>query len=169
MQPDPRRPDGVTILSISAILGSVALLFAGTAIESGIGTSSSLSPVALALVIVIAFGYVGLGLLTTIPFAVVMLTIAVIYLATGIGFFGGRSWAWRLGIALSLMDVVLSIIQTVELGWILYRMDGVVFGGLFYSIPGLFIMLSILYYLTRPYVRNFFERKTPATPPSSLH
>jgi hypothetical protein len=157
MQPRLRRPDGVTILGMSAVLASITLVLAGIALALGAGTASS-GPESGAILVVLAFGYGGVGSLMNITaFATMILILAILYFATGIGFFWGRLWAWILGIALSLNGIVLNIIQISA--WM---------PGLYFSAPEQLATLLILYYLTRPYVRNFFRKKILTTSSSSI-
>ncbi|OLD78258.1 hypothetical protein AUF62_02890 [archaeon 13_1_20CM_52_20] len=62
--------------------------------------------------------------------------LAILYLAAGIGFFSGRRWAWTLGIMLALFGVAPSILQAITRA----QYD-------FFGIPGLTVTLLILVYL----------------------
>ena len=163
MQPKPRRPTGVTILGVLAILGGIAGLIGGvTLIGLGllIGTLLA-SQISNQLTLA---GYPGLsgleaGLIGTIVIVlgVVVLLVGILYLAVGIGFFGGKGWAWTLGLIASVINVVLSIVQ-------------IAFGS-YGSIIGLIIGGLILYYLMRPHVKTFFGKgqagaPMPTSPPA---
>jgi len=165
MQPSLRRPYGATILGISAVLSSMALLYAGTALASGLGTASS-GPESDALLILFAFGFAGVGQLLyqlSITSFVVLtaLILAILYLGTGIGFFLKKRWAWTLGVALSLIEIVLNAIQLVVLAVVLVVILGVGNPIDFVGVPGFLIPLLILYYLTRPRVRALFRKISP--------
>jgi len=167
MQPLLRRPYGATILGISAVLSSMALLYAGTALASGLGTASN-GPESDALLILFAFGFAGVGqLLYRLPitsFVVLTATaiLAILYLSTGIGFFLKKRWAWTLGVALSLIEIVLNAIQLVVLAVVLVVILGVGNPIDFAGLPGFLIPLFILYYLTRPHVRTLFRKMSPS-------
>jgi hypothetical protein len=146
MQAKPPRPTGVTILGILAILGGLALLFAG-AILIGVGTLAS-AQVANAIK---NAGYTGLGNIdasTVAVFAIglgaLILILGILYFAVGVGFFGGRGWAWTLGIIVSIISIVTDIIQIAL--------------GAYSNILGVIIGLLIIYYLTRPHVKAYFGK-----------
>lgn len=146
MQAKPPRPTGVTILGVLAILGGLALLFAG-AILIGVGTLAS-AQVANAIK---NAGYTGLGNIdasTVAAFAIglgaLILILGILYFAVGVGFFGGRGWAWRLGIIVSIISIVTDIIQIAL--------------GAYSNILGVIIGLLIIYYLTRAHVKAYFGK-----------
>jgi hypothetical protein len=151
MQPKPKRPTGVTVLAILAILGALGLLFSGAAlIGLGLllGTLATNAAIANAIA---TSGYPGLaslgvGTLSALLVALgaVILILGILYFAVGIGFFGGKGWAWTLGIIVSVVGIVLDIVQ-------------IGFGG-YSSILGLIIGILIIYYLMRPHVKAFFGK-----------
>lgn len=163
MQPRPRRPTGVTILGVLAILGGLAGL-AGGALLIGvsflIGTLATTASINNQLA---ASGYPGLvGVVTAaqlatllLAFGVVLLVLGILYLITGIGFFGGKGWAWTLGIVVSVIGLIFGIIQIAV--------------GSYGSLFGVIIDVLIIYYLTRPHVKSFFGKgsPTPMTPATS--
>jgi len=161
MQLKPKRPTGVTILAVLAILGAIGLLFSGTAL---IGLGILLGTLAASVDITNAInnaGYPGLsslgvGTITALIIALgaVFLILGILYLAVGIGFFGGKRWAWTLGIIVSVIGIVLAIVQ-------------LVFGN-YGSILSLIISLLIVYYLMRPHVKAFFGKGTPMASPSTM-
>src|SRR2546428_3378922 len=76
--------------------------------------------------------------------------LAILYLAAGIGFFSGRRWAWTLGITLAFVGIASSILQTIT--WTQQ-------GDEFFAVPGLSVAVWVLVYLTRPLARNFFFKR----------
>ena len=66
------------------------------------------------------------------------------YFAVGIGYFGGKGWAWTVGIIVTAISIVLDIVQ-------------IAFGA-YSNAFGLVIGLLIIYYLTRPHVKVFFGK-----------
>jgi len=154
MQPKPPRPTGVTVLAVLAILGAIALLFSGAVL---IGLGLLLGTLAASVDITNAItnaGYPGLSSLGTatisafiIALGAVILILGILYLAVGIGFFGGKRWAWTLGIIVSVIGIVLGIVQ-------------IAFGN-YGSVLSVIISLLIVYYLMRPHVKVFFGKGTP--------
>ncbi len=163
MQVKPRRPTGVTILGVLAILGAIALLFSGVvliALGLVIGTyAGSQLTNSLATAGYSGLASLGAGTIAAIVTALGagLLILGILYFAFGVGFFGGKGWAWTLGIIVVSIGIILNIIQ-IALGSI-----GSVFG--------LIIGLLIVYYLTRPHVKTFFGKgpavATPVTSPGS--
>ncbi len=151
MQPKPKRPTGVTILGVLAILGGLGGLISGAALVALgllLGTLATNAAIASAIA---TSGYPGLASLGVgtisallLVLGAVVLTLGILYLAVGIGFFGGKGWAWTLGIIVSVIGIVLDIVQ-------------IAFGG-YSSILGLIIGLLIIYYLMRPHVKAFFGK-----------
>ena len=74
------------------------------------------------------------------------------------GYFGGKGWAWTLGIVVTILSVILDVVQ-------------IAFGAIS-NVFGLVIGILILYYLTRPHVKAFFGKgpafmgSSPMPPPS---
>src|SRR5213594_4304617 len=153
MQPKPPRPTGVTILAVLAILGAIALLFFGAGL---IGLGLLLGTLTASVDITSAItnaGYPGLASLGVgtisaliIALGAAILILGILYLAVGIGFFGGKRWAWNLGMIVSIIGIVLAIVQ-------------LAFGN-YGSILSLIISLLIVYYLMRPHVKTFFGKGT---------
>jgi len=160
MQAKPPRPTGVTILAVLAILAALALLFSGVVL---IGLGILLGTLATSIDITNAItnaGYPGLASLGTatisafiIALGAVILILGILYLAVGIGFFGGRGWAWTLGIVVSVIGIVIDIVQ-------------LVFGN-YNGILSLIISVLIIYYLMRPHVKAFFGKGPAMAPPMS--
>ena len=118
------RPSGVTILGILAILIGVLGIAGGAVLL----TSTDI---------------------TTLLLSVFAVLVGLLYLATGIGFFRGDSWARILGILVSLLSLVRNLIEAAT-------------GGIIFAIPGIIVAAIILYYLTRPEVKAWFvQGKTP--------
>src|SRR5438093_9316983 len=152
MQPKLPRPTVVTVLAVLAILGAIALLFSGAVL---IGLGLLLGTLTASVDITSAItnaGYPGLASLGVgtisaliIALGAVCLIVGILYLAVGIGFFGGKRWAWNLGIIVSVIGIVLNVIQMI--------------GGNYSGVLSLIISLLIIYYLMRPHVKVFFARE----------
>src|SRR6266704_1182342 len=119
MQPKPKRPTGVTVLAILEFLGGLVGLGAGALL---IGNASTLLN-ALGAVAVI-FGIVSLVL--------------------GVGFLGGKGWAWTLGIVVGVLNIISSLVQAAV--------------GDYSNIIGIIFPIIIIYYLMRPHVKAFFGK-----------
>ena len=112
------RPTGVTILAVLAgIFGVLGLLGSLTLMGVGLGI----------------FGIIGL-------------VVAVLYLALAYGFWTLQSWAWVLGMGLSVLSIVLAVIQLVQGTNIVNTILNVLISG------------AILYYLNTPAVKAAFGR-----------
>jgi hypothetical protein len=153
--PTPPRPEGIRVLGGFALLSGIMLLIAGITFALPFTDRWDYGPALLGFWIVSAFGYVGFAqflptlFVPTIGIPIVII-LAILYFAVGIGFFSGRRWAWTLGIVLSLVAVASSIIQIVT--WT-QQGDG------FFAAPGLIVGVLALVYLTRPLARNFFFKR----------
>jgi hypothetical protein len=144
-KPTPSRPNGITVLGSLALLAGIMLLFAGIVLALPSGRWDY-GPGLIGFWIMLGFGYVGFAQYLPTMYVALMVVLAILYLAAGIGFFSGRRWAWTLGIMLALAGVASSILQTIT--WT-QQGDG------FYAVPGLIVAVLVLVYLTRPFARNF--------------
>jgi hypothetical protein len=125
MQPartKPPRTTGVTVLSILAVLIGLFGIVGGTGLLLNANTILASLDALLAVVI------------------------GVLYVAAGFGFFRGEEWAWALGIIVSIVSLVVSIVEHPAAHA--------------YGIPGAIVAVIVIYYLTRPKVRVFFGRGT---------
>jgi hypothetical protein len=132
MQPKPRRPTGVTILGILSILAGLGGIIVGA--------------VALGVSGLVASTYPG-GAAVAAAIGAVLLIIGILELVYGIGFFGGKGWAWTLAMIGSVLQIIFGIVS-------------IAFGSVG-SVFGLIISILILYYLTRPHVKAYFGKGPP--------
>jgi hypothetical protein len=144
MQSKPARPTGVTVLGVLAILAGLAGLAGGALL---LGLSG-----------VVASTYPG-GATVAAAIGAVLLIIGILELVYGIGFFGGKGWAWTLAMIGSVLNIIFGIVS-------------IAFGS-FGSAFGLIISILILYYLTRTHVKAYFGKVPPTMgsspmPPSSV-
>ena len=158
MQQKSRRPTGVTILGILAILSGIAGLAAGAVL---LGASLAVGTITSSLKdYLTSQGYSQLSsYVTASNVALVLgilgafsLIVGLFWLAEGWGALNGKGWAWTVGIILLVLSIINSILQ-------------VAFGN-FSSALGLVINLLVVYYLTRAHVKAFFG-KGPSTMRSS--
>jgi len=144
----PPRPSGITFLGGLALLAGIMLLFAVISLAIPAYPNWTYGPGLIGAWIIMCFGYAGWFLPTMLGVTMIVI-LAILYLAAGIGFFSGRRWASTLGITLALVGVASSTLQTIT--WPQYD---------FFAIPGLIVTLLILVYLTTPLARNlFFKRR----------
>jgi hypothetical protein len=72
------------------------------------------------------------------------LIFGILGLVLGIGFLGGKGWAWTLGIVVGALNIIVSLVET-----------GI---GFYSSIIGIIFPIIIIYYLMRPHVKAFFGK-----------
>lgn len=153
---ETKRPVGVTIIAILAIIGGILLLFGGIAfvalapILSQINTiddNSSNSTFSLNIngtdvtvpknTLFIFGGFLGI-----IGGALIVIGIAGFVVAWGL--LTGKGWAWIVTIIVAIISIILNLIVVIS-------------GGL-ENIIGLIIYGIIIYYLYRPSVKSYFGR-----------
>jgi hypothetical protein len=151
-KPYSPRPDGITFLGGLAFLAGIVLLVAAITFALPYPDGWANGPALIGVLIVLSFGYFGFGQFLPALFAPIgipiILLLAVLYLAAGIGLFSGRRWAWTLGTTLALFGVASSILQAISFSF--YD---------FFGIPGLIVTVIILVYLVSPLARNFFFKR----------
>ena len=152
-----RRPTGVTIIAVLAIIAGVLLLFGGislVALAPFIGqikvnddtntSNTSLSLNVNGTVVTIPNNplFVLGGFIGILGAMLIVLGIANFVVAWGL--LKGKGWAWIVTIVINIISAVLNIISIVA--------------GSFGSIGGLIINGIIIYYLYRPNVKSYFGR-----------
>jgi lysylphosphatidylglycerol synthetase-like protein (DUF2156 family) len=68
----------------------------------------------------------------------------LVYVLTGFGFLQGARWAWTPGFIVSILNLVRTLLEAAQ-------------GAVLFALPGIIVALIILYYLTTPAVRGFFD------------
>lgn len=123
------RPAGVAILAILQMLGGVLIFLFGILAVSASGMTSTLG----------AYGY---GYLAGAMGAIgaLVLVIGLIGIGLGYGLWKGKGWAWTATLIFSILAA---------LGSLVALPPGVV---------SLLIEIAILYYLTRPHVKQYFGK-----------
>ena len=86
------RPLGVTVLTVVAAIGGALVLLAGLALVGLVGSA----------------GAGGAGILPASAFGIISLAQAVMLLAFAFGAWSLRPWAWMVGIASSVVGLVLA-------------------------------------------------------------
>lgn len=142
------RPSGVAILSILAALGGILCLIGAAVLGILAGTWSEFIETIVEDYGAGAIPGVG-GFLTGIIMAIaaVAAIIGILYLITAYGLWVGKSWAWWLTIILSVLGII---------GGLLSLPVGII---------GIIIYILIIYYFTRPHVKEFFGLAAPPPPP----
>jgi hypothetical protein len=133
------RPTGVTILAILEIIGGIfALLASATFFLLGaLATGIEFDMVEGA-----PFMMPFLGALATLV-GVVFIVVGLVAFVLAYGFWTGKGWAWILGIIFAIIGIVLGAVSLV---------------GSPASIVGIVLNIVIIYYLTRPHVKEWFGR-----------
>ena len=149
-KPTPPRPEEITVLGGFALLAGIMLLFAGISLSLPFYPRWDYGPGLIGFWIILGFGYVGWLQFFPTMFLPVIVMLAILYFAAGIGFLWGRRWAWTLGIALAFVGVASSILLTIT---------STLQGGGFSGVPGFIVAVWVLVYLRRPLVRNFFFKR----------
>ena len=131
--PAATRPLGITILAVLSAIGGVLSILAGIALV-GLGGFAAASTGAAALF--------GLGAV----FGLIALVTGIANLAFAYGAWTLKPWAWPLGVALSVVSIVLSVLTIVGGGDITGQILPIV------------ISAIILYYLFQANVKALFGR-----------
>ena len=144
-----QRPSGVAVLSILIALGGILSLLGAVFIGILAGTWAEALESLIEQYGAGAIPGIG-GFLSGIlaAIAVVAAIIGILMLIDAYGLWAGKSWAWWLTIVLSFIGIILGLL----------------------SLPGGIITIAIdiliIYYFTRPHVKEFFGLSAPSPPPS---
>ncbi|HET8847946.1 MAG TPA: hypothetical protein VFM20_04065 [Nitrososphaeraceae archaeon] len=152
---ETKRPVGVTIIAILAIIGGILLLFGGIAfvalapilsqintIDDGSNSSFSLNINGTDVTVPKNTLFIFGGFLGIIGGALIVIGIAGFVVAWGL--LTGKGWAWIVTIIVAIISIILNLIVVIS-------------GGL-ENIIGLIIYGIIIYYLYRPSVKSYFGR-----------
>ena len=169
-----KRPFGVTIIAILALVGSVVLIFGGlSSLVSGAffaaipienvmtemeqqeqGQQQPLSVAELHALIQL------LGSSSIVMGAIVMV-IGIGYLIVSYGLLKGREWAWTITVVLTMISIIVQIvfiITTSILNASLHHDMNTSLYHLIDQIIGIAINGIILYYLYHPSVKRYFKK-----------
>lgn len=144
------RPAGVAVLAIlSALVGVLSLIGA-----AALGILAGASPEFFDSMMqqygvggMPGFGGFVAGILMAI--AAVSAIIGILLFINAYGLWTGKGWAWWLTIILSVLDIIGGLLSILS-GW-----------GIIWIIIG----ILIIYYFTRPHVKEFFGLAAPPPPP----
>lgn len=138
-----KRPVGVTILAILAIIGGLLSLIVAALgfLAAGVVASGAL-----------AGANVPANSTTVLAFSSgSLIVLGILYLAFGIGAFMLKGWAWTAGIIALVLGLISNIASPFIAG-----------GGWTGSVIGIVVDLLLLYYLFRPNVRQAFGKGAAA-------
>lgn len=132
MASNARRPILIAILAILEFIAGLVLVLGGALLLTGVLSVSELEPELQNL------GSAG---------GVALIVIGIIYLIVAGGFWNGWKIMWYIGLIVTVISIILEIA-----GLIMGGFSGITIG----VIVPLIIDLLILFYLSRPGVREFF-------------
>ena len=142
------RPTGVAVLAILSALGGVLSLIGAAVLGILAGATSDFIES-----IVEQYGAGAIpeaGEFVAAMFmaiAAVAAIIGILLFIDAYGLWTGRSWAWWLTIILSVIGIILGLLSLPS------------------GIIGIIIEVLIIYYFTRPHVKEFFGLAAPPPPP----
>ena len=163
-----KRPPGVTIIAILAIISGIILLFGGLTLI-GAGALFSTAP---ADVPNNSNGLESMGSFFGMAFLLlgaILLVIGVGYLVMSYGLLKGKGWAWTITIILTVISIAIQIVSGITNSIVIASIsnDGAsIVSGWVVQIIGIAIDIIILYYLYRPHVKAFFGKSHPITSPT---
>ena len=131
-EPIKQRPTEVSILAVLQVLGGLASFVLGVITLALIG---SLPPPPQDVSALLIFGVVVVRIIGGI-----MSVFGVLGFVIAFGYWNGRGWAWTLGMVITAMGLILSLLTIPQ------------------SIISLIMNGLIIYYLTRPYVKRWFGK-----------
>ena len=149
-----KRPMGVTVLAVLAIIGGVLQLLAGLVLLGITGLISIPGLTAATTALYAGAGFVVLG-------GIVMLALGALTVAFGVGALGLRSWAWTMGVVVSGLDVLTAVYSIVIAGFTTAAVIS--------SLPILIIAGVVLGYLYSHGVREAFGHEHGFRPSSMSH
>ena len=142
------RPTGIAVLSILAAIGGILCLIGAAVLGILAGAMEEFIESAMeeygAGVIPGAGEFISAIVMAIAATAAIF---GVLYLIAAYGLWVGAGWAWWLTIILSILGII---------GGILSLPVGII---------TIFIEILIIYYFTRPHVKEFFGMAAPSPPP----
>lgn len=170
-----KRPVGVTILAILAIVGGIVLIFGGLSSLIS-GAFFAVMPIevvmtqqqqiqqeiqkAAELHALIQF----LGS-TSIVMGAIVLAIGIGYLVVSYGLLKGKGLAWTITVILTIVSIVIQIVFVTTTSMLNTSLNHDANTSLYHlvdQIIGIAINGIILYYLYRPYVKTYFGKSQPS-------
>ena len=171
-----KRPIGVTIISILAIIAGILLIFGGlslltfgaffTAVPTETLTEDQqLQPqqsqnAAELQALGQFFGGIG------IVIGSIVLAVGIGYLVVSYGLLKGKGWAWIVTVILTIIAIIIQVISLISSSTLTQSLTtdiAALVSGIISYIIGIAINGVILYYLYRPNVKAFFGRSRSTT------
>lgn len=136
------RPTGATVISVIdgilaafLFLGALAAIGLGTMAGGLVGSSGGTDAAGVGAVLA-GFGFIA---------GIIFLLVGLLYLAIAYGVWKGRSWAWMLGLVVSIIAIVFGVLGL---------SSGVNVG----SIISLALPIIVVYFLWQPEVKRWLGR-----------
>lgn len=148
MENEKKRPTGVTILAILQIIGAIILLIGAIGMFA-VGALTGIDEVKDAIGEEVPSWFVDNAGMFFGAMGVIFLIFAIVCFGLGYGYLKGIGLAWTLGIIFAVLSIIGEIINPI----IDRSLDTLVS-----SIIGIIIPLIIIYYLTRPQIKEFFGK-----------
>ena len=174
-----KRPVGVTIISILALIAGIVLIFGGLSslVSGAFFATISTDVITTQLVqqeqtqqdtqnlvelrsLIQVLGNIGIAL------GAIVLAIGIGYLVVSYGLLKGKKWAWIITVILTIVSIVIQIAFVVSTSILNMSLNHDMNTSLFHlvdQIIGLVINGVILYYLYRPNVKTYFGKSHPPT------
>ena len=136
---EKKRPTGVTILAVLEILGGLGNIAIGVLLWVAfamLGAMTGGIPEGAAE----AYMFGAILEIMGIILGGIIVVIGIVSLVIAYGFLTGKGWAWMLGLIFSIISTIFGILMLPQ------------------GIITIIFNAIILYYLTRPYVKQFFGR-----------
>lgn len=145
-----KRPIGVTILAVLAIIGGIALLIGGFffIIFAGLLSGSSIDINSNSSIDIASLSFLPMIL------GIIMIIIGIIYFAVSYGLFKGKTWAWIITIIVTIISLIVQIVSAIIIG----LLSGSIEAALVSHVIGIIINGVILFYLSRPHVKAYFKK-----------
>jgi hypothetical protein len=134
-----QRPTGVTVLAILAFIGGVLGILAGLAVIAAGGIVAATGVAATTASASAAGGFI-------MVVGIITLILGILDIVLGIGALRLSPWAWPLGVGLMVVSILVDVF---------YISQGQSIGS---QVVGILISAGVIYYLTRPNVRQAFGR-----------
>jgi hypothetical protein len=171
-----RRPFGIEVISVLAIVEGVLLIFGGLSLLAigvffpsvpfetimteqqrelqlqGIENTAELKTL--------------IQFLNSVSFIIggIVLAVGIGYLVVSYGLLKGKGWAWAVTVILSIIAIIIQIVSIMTTSIVIFTNDiNTSSAGIISRIIGIAINVFILYYLYRPNVKAYFDKSQPSS------
>lgn len=158
-----KRPAGVTIISVLAIIAGILLIFGGLSflLFGALFTADTIEDLhdfqnaAELQSLTQFFGSIG------IVIGPIILAVGIGYLVVSYGLLKGKGWAWTVTVILTIIAIIIQVTSVISSSMLIQSLaidlDALV-SGITSHIIGIAINGVILYYLYRPNVKTYFGK-----------